>query len=392
MKVMRFLFRFLISLCIAIGLIILLLMASGNGHLIKAVRSTYLIGKTGPSINDHIRFENAVIKSRPGSEWPRSAHYNNYHLSKTEDSIVNSWETVAFLLIQNDSLLFEKYYEDYSRDSYSNSFSVAKSLVGLAIGAALEKGCIQSIDQKVGDFLEEYKEGERSRISIKDLLQMSSGIDFGESYGDPFGFMAKAYYGDEFYELTMEKNIQYPPSEVWKYQGGNTLLLSFILKEACGKSLSEFFSENIWSKIGASKSALWTINDEGFEKSYCCFYSNARDFARVGKLVLDSGQWAGKQLVQKDFVSFMQTAANIKDESGELVDHYGGHWWLTKYQGKKVVYARGILGQYIVIIPQDNLIMVRLGHRRDPAKGPKVPVDLYDYLKISNDIISQRGQ
>lgn len=390
MKLLRFLGRFLLSLLLAILLIVVVLYISGNSYLVKAVQSTYLVGKAGPSIDDYKKFDNREVTANHPISWAKSAHYNQHRLSKQEDSVLNYWASTSFLIIQNDSILFEKYWEPYSESSSTNSFSVAKSFVSLAIGAAIEKGCISSVEQKVGDFLNEYKEGARSEIRIIDLLQMSSGIDFGESYGDPFGFMAKTYYGEKLYELTIEKEVIYGPSEVWKYQGGNTLLLSFILEKACGKTLSEFFSEHIWDKVGAERNALWTINDEGREKAYCCFYSNARDFAKIGKLVLDSGYHGSQQIIDPRFFQNMTQAVNIKNEKGELIDYYGWHWWLTEHNGNNVVYARGILGQYIVIVPSLDLVMVRLGHKRDPNVGAEVPIDLIDYLGITERIIQER--
>ena len=146
---------------------------SGNGHLVKAVRSTYLIGKTGPSIDDHLKFENRYIKADKHRPWDISQQYNSASLSQSEEQTFDDWQSVAYLIIKDDSILFENYWEDYDERSYSNSFSVAKSLVSLAVGAAINNGCIQSFEQKVSDFLDEYNvEGKRD-IRIIDLLQMS---------------------------------------------------------------------------------------------------------------------------------------------------------------------------------------------------------------------------
>lgn len=389
MKYLRFLFRFFVSLLIAILLVVAGLLLTGNGYLVKAVQSTYLIGKTGPSIEDYLKFENRSVQTSRYRPWPENKSFNQYPLSEKEDSILRKWETVSFVVIQHNSLLFEKYWDNVSEDSYTNSFSVAKSLVGMAIGAAIKDGCIRSTDQRVSDFLIEFKTDEKKDIRLKDLLHMSSGIDFGESYGDPFGFMAKTYYGDELKDLTLSKGVKYPPGQVWKYQGGNTLLLSFILKAACGKNLSDFFSETIWSKIGASKEALWTINEEGEEKAYCCFYSNAKDFARIGQLMLDGGKFNGTQLIDSSYCEEMLKAVHIPDESGKTIDYYASHWWLTNYKGIEVFYARGILGQYIAVIPKWDAVFVRLGNKRDPNVGAEVPIDFIDYLTICEKMVSK---
>ncbi len=385
---MKFLRRFLVSLALAVLLICLGLWLTGNAHLIKAVRSTYLVGKTGPTIDDYPKFYNRTVKAAKPQEWPLSNNFNQYSLENELLQEVERWETSALLVVHKDSLIFEKYWDDYSEKSLTNSFSMAKSFTSMAIGAAIQEGSIKGVEQKVGDFLPEFKTGDKANIRIKDLLTMSSGLDFGESYGDPFGFMAKTYYGTNLYDLSVQKAVKHKPNSVWHYQGGNTLLLSFILKEATGKSLSDYFSEKFWQPLGAEQEALWSINEEeGIERSYCCFYSNARDFARVGQLMLDSGVWKGNRLIDKAYFQESIEAVNVKKADGSLVNYYGYQWWFNSFEGINFYYARGILGQYILWAPEWDVVIVRLGHKRDPTRGAIVPEDLFTYLKIAKEAI-----
>lgn len=389
MKFIRFIFRFLFSLLIAAFLVVIGLYISGNSHLIKAVRNTYLVGKTGPTIDDYTKFENRIVLTNKPLAWKNSKLYNTVKPNPKQQAEIYSWETSAFLVVKDRELFYENYAEGYSEKSLTNTFSVAKSFVGLAIGAAIKEGKIKSVQQKVGDFLPEFKVGEKNKITIEDLLTMSSGIDFGESYGDPFGFMAKAYYGNKIYDITLNKEVKFEPKQVWKYQGGNTLLLSFILKKATGENLSNYFSKHFWQELGASENALWTISEsDSLERSYCCFYSNARDFARVGQLILDSGAWNGKQLISQEFFIKSFSPVNIEDENGKIIDYYGYHWWFGEYEGNPFYYARGILGQYIVAIPAWNTVFVRLGNKRDPTKDVEVPSDLYTYIAIVKDMVN----
>lgn len=381
MKIIRFLLRFAISLIVAVILVIIGLYATGNSHLIKAVRSTYLEGKTGPTIDDYSKFENRIVNTAKVQRWQKANNYNNYFLDDKLEKGTESFETTALIVIKDKKIVFEKYFENYSETSQSNSFSMAKSFTSLCIGAAIKEGKIKSVNQRVGDFLTEFKD---SDLKISELLTMTSGIDFGESYGDPFGFMSKTYYGEDLYELTLSKKLQEEPGTQWKYQGGNTLLLSFIIKKATGKNLAEYFSEKFWKPIGAKKNALWTLNKEnGIEKAYCCFYSNARDYARIGQLMLDSGNWNGTQLITREYFDQSIAPVKIPDENNQIIDYYGYQWWLGSYQGVEFSYARGIQGQYIVSIPQWNTVLVRLGHKRDPARGVIVPKDLYIYLEVA---------
>lgn len=388
MKFLRILFRFLLALLALILLACICLYVTDNEHLIKAVRSTYLVGKGGPTIDDYPKFENREVSKGQERLWERSKLYNSYQLSPQEEVPLNAMETVALLVIKNNELLFEHYWDDYSSSSLTNSFSMAKSFTSLCIGAAIKEGKIKSVNQKVSDFIPEFKEGKKSNITIKSLLNMTSGVDFGESYGDPFGFMAKTYYGTNLYDLTVQKPVKFDAEEIWSYQGGNTLLLSFILQKATGMSLSEYFSVHFWKPLGATEDALWTLNKkDGLEKAYCCFYSNAADFAKIGQLMLDSGRWNGIELINSDYFIASLTPVNKVDENGKLIDYYGYQWWLGSYNGIDFFYARGIQGQYIVSIPAWNTTFVRLGHKRDPTRGVKIPSDLFTYLGLVEKIV-----
>lgn len=371
-----------------LGIIVLaclLAFISGNGHLVKAVANTYLKGRKGPSIDEYAIFDSRkVTRSTSPFHWKEKSLESQKKLSKEEEVFHQQYQTAAFLVLKKDSIIFEKYWDDYSLNSKTNSFSVAKSFIGILIGAAIKDGFIKSIKQPIHEILPEYNTGLGKEITIEHLLQMTSGIEFGESYGDPFGFMAKAYYGIDLYDLTIDKPVVEKPGTVWKYQGGNTLLLSFIIEKTTEKKVADYFSEKIWQPIGAEEDALWNLDDKnGKEKAYCCFYSNARDFAKIGKLYHQNGQFNGKTLIPESYVLKSKTPAYVTDATGNLVDYYGYQWWMTSVENETLHYARGILGQYIVIIPNEELIFVRLGRLRADEKINNVPIDLIEYIKMA---------
>ena len=133
--------------------------------------------------------------------------------------------------------------------SAPHSFSVAKSLTSLAIGVAIDQELIESHETPVGTILPEFQDGLNMSLNVEHLLSMSSGIDFGESYSNPFGYMAKAYYGDDLEGLTLRYDVTREPGELWVYEGGNTVLLGSIIEEVTQQTISEYFSEQIWKKI-----------------------------------------------------------------------------------------------------------------------------------------------
>lgn len=377
---MNLLRKILSAVTLLLVVAFLALYFSGNIHLLKAIKSTYLVGKTGPTIDDYPKFVNRTVEAKKGQPFVNYSKSTEIKLTTEEEKLFEKWETSSFVILKEGKVLFEKYWDGYTDKSLTNSFSMSKSFTSLCIGAAIKEGKIESTDQLVSDFLPEHK---GSGIRIKHLLQMSSGIDFGESYGNPFGFMAKAYYGTNIYNLTLSKISAKPSGVEWRYQGGNTLLLSFIIQKATGKSLSNYFAEKFWQPLGAENNALWTIDKEGGrERAYCCFYSNAKDYARVGQLLLDSGKWNKKPLIELEYFLASVSPVNLPDEFGKKVSHYGYQWWLGEYNNASFHYARGILGQYIVAVPKWNLVFVRLGKKRDPTRNATVPSDLLEYFEI----------
>jgi CubicO group peptidase (beta-lactamase class C family) len=259
---------------------------------------------------------------------------------------------------------------------------MAKSFVSILTGIALDEGKIKSVDQPVSDFLPEFKEGENSKLTIKHLLTMSSGINFDEDYVNPLAYPAQSYYGSDLKKLTYKYKVKDEPGKAFIYLSGNTELLSFILEKATGKTLSEYASEKLWKPLGAKNSAFWSLDHkDGSEKAYCCFNSNAPDFARIGELYLDSGKWNGQQLISSQYVIHSITPADLLSGSAKN-DEYGYSWWLIPdYKGHRIFYARGILGQYIICIPDKKMVVVRLGKKRK-QKDDKAshPPDVFLYI------------
>jgi len=163
------------------------------------------------------------------------------------------------------------------------------------------------------------------------------------------------------------------PGKVFRYKSGDTQVLSFILENATQKKLAEYAQEKLWNPLGCERNAIWSLDKiDGDEKAYCCVNSNARDFAKFGKLFLDSGKVSGKEIIPIDY--FIQSITPHQLPDGDLdmqkSDFYGFQWWIIpNYKGRYVYYARGILGQYIILVPETKTIIVRLGKKRGGAVG-----------------------
>jgi len=341
-------------------------------------------------IDDHKLFLTRTIKASNPVPWKISENYNQLKLSDSLKHKIESYQSVAFLVIQNDSIKYEEYWDGYSDSSLSNAFSATKSIISLLVGCAIDEGKIKGPDQKIMDFFPELKGKFSGDVTIHNLLTMSSGLNWDESYGSPFSKTTQAYYGSDLQKLIFKLEVYEKPGQKFKYLSGATQLLAFVLQKATGKTVSDYASEKLWQPIGAEHNALWYLDKaNGMEKSYCCFTSNARDFARIGKLVLDSGRFNGKQLISERYISQLsQPDTFLIDEKNRKVDYYSLQWWIIDYKGLKITYARGILGQYIFVIPQLNAVVVRLGHKRDENYKNHHPLDVYMYLEAALNVLN----
>jgi CubicO group peptidase (beta-lactamase class C family) len=353
------------------------ILLSWKTYVYKAVKIGYMQGNTSASIDDVSFFETRTVASENGEQWPLGADYNQKKLSEEFRARLEKNESIAYAVIQNDSIRYEEYWGFGSRTSKTNSFSAGKSIVSILVGIAIEEGAIDSIHQKVIDFIPEYKNKKypyNSEVTVEDLLTMSSGMDWNEGYINPLAITAEAYLTEELEELMFQINFTSKPGAKWNYQSGNTQVLGILLERATGIRLSKYASEKLWKPLKATDDALWMLDHEnGLEKAYCCFNSNALDFARFGHLYLNDGRWKGQQIVDSSYV-----ATSLK---ASLNEQYGYSWWLYNTEYKYPVFCMsGINGQYVINIPELNLVAVRLGHKEE-KKFEDQPKDLIFYIE-----------
>jgi len=336
-----------------------------------------------PGIYDRDLFQSAVVESKEFAfDLPTGTGFGKV----ISDSLVQAmagFGTTAFLVVKDSTIITERYSLDGDRDSLSNSFSAAKSIVGVLVGAAIADGKIKSVDEPISAYITEFKGHDVGSVTIKELLTMSSGIRWDEGYSSLFGPITKAYYGSNLEGQMFSLSLKAKSGVKFEYQSCNTQLLAMVVERATGMSLPSYTSVKLWKPIGANHSAHWSLDDEGgVAKAYCCFYATARDFARIGLMVLNGGKSiTGEPIVDSTYFSQMVAPANrLVDTDGKRVDFYGYQWWLMNYHNKEIIYARGIQGQYIFVIPADNMVVVRLGHQRSKVKVGQHPTDIFVYL------------
>ena len=354
------------------------LIISGKSFLLKAV------WYYKPNIDDYKIFYNRQVPAGTDYEIPNAVAYNKKELPSTLSHTLSTTKTVAFLVIKNDSVVQEHYWNGYTRNSYSGSFSVAKSIISALVGIAIKEGKIKSVDEPVGNYLPDFKNGLAAQLTIKHLLMMSSGSSWDESYSSATSITTEGYYGFDIDKTMSGIKIVEQPGKVFNYKSGDTQLLGMLLKKACGMNVADYASEKLWKPLGASKPALWSLDKEnGSEKCFCCFNSNARDFSRLGLLFLHKGNWRGRQIIDTSWVEESTRPNLLPDTDGGVTDYYGYQWWIAPNPEQFVFYARGILGQYIIVVPEKNIVMVRLGEKRGEKTRNHTLVEVDDMIQYA---------
>lgn len=273
-------------------------------------------------------------------------------------------KTVAFLIIKNDTIQYEKYFKGYDEESIVPSFSMAKSVTSILIGCAIDEGLIKSIDEPITIYIPELKKNGFEKVTIKHLLQMTSGIKFNESYVNPFGDAASFYYGRNLRKNISRMKMAWDSGMEFEYVSGNTQLLGLVLERALkDKTITQYLQEKLWTPLGMEYDASWSIDKKknGLEKTFCCLNARARDFAKIGRLYKNKGNWNGRQIVSEKWVE----ESTKLDTTNGSASYYQYQWWLPN-PGKDFM-AQGILGQFIYVNPEKDLVIVRLGKNSGKA-------------------------
>lgn len=368
-----------------IGLTVLVVISAyifDYDYILKGIRVVYFTGHVTAFIDDYPYFENDTIHKAPKTDvWPLDMAYNSASPTNRLTNTNEQFGTVAYLIIKNDSIYYEWYADGYSNASRTNSFSMAKTITSSLMAKAIMEGYINGLDQPISDFYPQYK---GTLTTVGDLASMASGLDWIEHYTSPFSITARANYDDDLAETILNQKVVKEPGKEFEYLSGSTQLLGMIVQKATGKPLSDYLSESFWQPLGTAQDALWQLDDDTnrLAKAFCCISSNARDFARFGKLYKNNGVWNGERILDSTYVA---KATKSRFEG----DPYGYGFWISDYLGKHIFAMRGILGQYVITIPEDDLIVVRLGHHRSPNVVNSFPEDFYVYIDEAYEMLDK---
>ena len=341
---------------------------------------------TKASIDDYKFFDNVEIKRSDSLfEWPKHNLYNQIGSSKTLDSVHNKNETVAFLIIKNDSIIKEDYFLGYDENSMTNSFSMSKSIISFLFLKSVEQGTIPSLNSKLSDYFPAFNESNGGNVTLSDLSTMSSGLVWEENYKDLMGITAQAYVTKDLNKLMMGSKFSGMSGDKFKYLSGNTQLLAMAIEKANNSTIPELTYKWLWDPMGAKNDALWMIDskEKNMTKAYCCLSSNAKDFAKVGLVYKNFGKINKQKIIDSSFVSM---SIKPRFNSNPI---YGYGLWVGKQNNIDFFSLRGHQGQYVIVIPKEDVIIVRLGKRK--SRGSDLnnhPSDFNLYITESLNILN----
>jgi len=328
---------------------------SGYGYIFKAIAVNLKKGPTVPSIDDAEEFPFRAVPNLHPEPWKKSTAYNTNVLSETVLKELKKTRASSLVIIRNNELLHEQYWKDHQPSSLMNSFSMAKGILSLLTGCAIDDGFLESEDQLLSSVFPSYKNSRYGQfLTFRHLMTMQAGLDWKEEYHHPFAENSKQYFIEDLAEQAFGIEVKEMPGQKYEYQSVAAQLLGLALKKATGKEPASYLSEKLWKPLGMEFPAKWSTDEKGMEKAFCCIHATPRDFAKIGQLLLQNGNWNGKQLISKQYCEKLLTPTEVNDAFCFTI-------WADDESKVKCRFFYGFLGQFIIMIPEKNMVIVKTG-------------------------------
>lgn len=300
------------------------------------------------------------------------------------------------LVIQHrGKIVFESYWQETNPDSLFGLHSFTKTMNALLVGHLLNDGYIKSIDESVSDYIEEWRDGDKTNITIKHLLHMSGGLKETFDYS-PFSDRIQRAYGTDIVNANLNMDPEIDPGTVFSHNNYNSQILGILIERASGKRYSEYFSEKIWSPLGSRDAFFFVDRPDGMVHTDCCMWASIRDMIRIGEMLMNKGLFKNKEILPKGWVEQMITPS-------EPNNNYGMQIWLGNeyeerraYDAKLTMYANyhgepyvtddlffmdGIGKQRMYMIPSESLVISRTGDNSPDWDDSKLPNLILNALK-----------
>jgi CubicO group peptidase (beta-lactamase class C family) len=337
-----------------------------------------------PDVNDYRKLPGRQIENDANSpfRFKTNTEFNINHVVPlifnnstvgNLDVFLEESKTTAFIIIRNDTILYERYFNGHDRNTYCKSFSASKVFLSALIGIAIEEGLIQSVNDPVMKYLPGIKDKRFAALTINNCLALTSGIRTNNKQVFPWNDKVRIYYTRDLRKLASGIDYLKEPGKEFFVEEFSPVLLGLILEKATGRSVSDYLEEKIWKPLGMEHNALWVTDrkNNGFEAANSGLTGLATDFARFGRLYLNNGNWNGKNLIPEEWIrattdpdtTSISFYKGIKYYEGRDV-YYNSMWWGLRKDGTVYEYsANGHFGQRIYISPSKNVVVVRFGSK-----------------------------
>ncbi len=372
----------ILTLAVLLASLFIGIQLGGHGYLWKALASTYLQGYRTADIDDASNFAQRAIRKGIEQPWLKDRRYNQRPLDSELLAYLKQQDSAAFLVVQHGALVHETYFGSFRESSRTNSFSMAKTITTLQVALAVKDGFISSFDTGLIERIPEYANDPRGKkATLAQLSSMKSGHDWTENYYTPLNITTNLYYGDDAESLVLHQGFEREPGTSYEYSSGSTQLLGVFLKRALqakepGLTISEHLSRSLWGPLGMESDAFYTLDRAGgMERTYCCIFASARDFAKIGQLLLQDGQWNGLPLLDKTLIERIRRP--------DLEPFYGHSLWMDWSYQHPFYLLQGHQGQYVIVVPAQGLVIVRTGHRGgniERGQTGVIPSEVYRFV------------
>ena len=309
---------------------------------------------------------------------PFSLTYSINGKTSTLDEYLEQADVQGFLVLKDNQIVYEKYLHGSAPDDRFLSMSVEKSIVSVLFGTAVDEGKI-NVNDPVTKYLPDLADGAYKDCTVKNVLQMASGIDFNEDYLDPAAIIHRTLYdlirgGESFHQIAVGIKSERAPGTAFHYQSLNTQILGEILQKVTGVPLNKYAEERLWKKIGPQSDAFIYQSEKQPETcAFGCYNATLRDYARFGLMAMHMGELNGKRIVSESWMRESLTppsfnVPHIDEKTGRPVTGYGYQWWLLPGEDH-AFQAVGIYGQNIWIDPAKHVVIAQFSSLPKPSGG-----------------------
>jgi CubicO group peptidase (beta-lactamase class C family) len=308
--------------------------------------------------DQHVEIDNSVLEY-PKEQWrvksPAELGVDKEKIKQLFDLSFADSATQAVVLIKDGFLIGERYAQGYDNSSYGTSWSMAKSFYASLVGIAIDRGEIASLDDKVAEYLD-YFNDQRAEISIRDLLNMSSGLEMPDHEHE------KMFFSNDHLAYAKGVGVEKSANKKFEYNNVNSMLLADILEKASGKKADALLKERVFDRIGLTDVTLWR-DAAGNPLTYCCVDTTARQYSRFGLLFARNGKWNQEQIISANYVNqtFTNVWTGLNSSTINQQRGYSLHWWNSRDNDRSVIFnTSGKFGQYIFVDRDNDLVFTRI--------------------------------